>query len=97
MSRYANLPHIACGGYLEYEADELVNVVINKRAVKFGAKAIIKTITKHLFRCDKCDGLVNVVSCPSYEDYVLNGKIRVSKAEYWRIKNDRRRAGAIRT
>lgn len=95
MPNYMNRPHIGCGGNLEYEKMEIVNVTVNKRDVRVsGAKAIIKQISKNLYRCDKCNDLVNVVSCPSYEDFVMSGKIRVSPQEYWRIKESRRQGVA---
>lgn len=100
MSRYDTRPHLGCvctkPGILTFEKDIVENVTVNKRAVKrFNAKAIIKQITKSMFRCDKCSELINVVICPSWEDFVLSGKIRVTKAEYWKIKNDRGK-GAMR-
>lgn len=89
---YTTLPHIGCGGSLTYEKDVIENRTVNSLAVKrFGAKAIIKQLTKRLYRCDKCNDLVNVISCPSWESYVLSGKIRLPKAEWERFKNDRRR------
>jgi len=100
MNRYSIRKHIGCGsvkpGNLTYEKDVIENVVVNKRDVrKFGAEAKIKQITKSLFRCDKCNELINIVTCPSWEDFVLRGRIRVTKQEYWRIKTDRKR-GAVR-
>lgn len=92
MGLYRNIPHIGCGGTLTFEKDVVENVTVNARAVKkFGAKAIIKQLTKSMHRCDKCKDLVNVISCPSWEDYVLSGKIRVAKEVYWKLKNDQKR------
>lgn len=90
MINYMNRPHIGCGGNLTYEKMETVDVTVNKRDFRNGAKAIVKQISKNFYKCDKCEELVNVISCPSYEDFVMSGKIRVSSAEYWRIKESRR-------
>lgn len=96
MSFYRNIPHIGCGGVLTFEKEVVENVTVNARAVKkFNARPIIKQLTKSMHRCDKCHDLVNVISCPSWEDFVLRGKIRVSKEVYWKLKNDRKR-GAVR-
>lgn len=96
MAKYDTRIHIGCGGSLTFEKEQRVNFILNKKAVeRFGAKAIIKPITKNLYRCDKCNDLVNVITCPSYEEFVLRGKIRVSKEEYWKIKKARK-DGALR-
>lgn len=91
---YRNRPHIGCGlqrgGFLEFEKKETVTVVVNKHAVKkYGAKPIEKQLTKNFYRCDKCNNLVNVVVCPSWEDYVMMGKIRVPKWLYFKIRDRR--------
>lgn len=78
MNRYEKRIHIGCGGDLHFEKEETKPVVINQRDVdRFGAKAKIIQRTKHLYRCDKCNDLVNIIICPSWEEYVLRGQIRV--------------------
>ncbi len=95
-NRYEIRKHIGCGGDLTFEKEVVENKILNKRAVeKFGAKAKIKQVTKNMFRCNKCRELVNVVTCPSWEQFVLWGKIRVSKKQYWEIKENRKN-GALR-
>jgi len=79
--------HIGCNGQLTYAKTIIETIVLNKKAVdKFHAKAKIKQIEKEYYICDKCKALVNIISFPSYEQYVLMGKIRVTKQEYLRLK-----------
>ena len=79
--------HLNCGGTLNFAETKLVTVVINKKAVeKFGAKAVIKQFNKDFFKCNKCENFINVIIFPSWEQYVLMGKIRVAKWKYWEIK-----------
>jgi hypothetical protein len=88
MPEYPRI-HSNCGGELHYHETVTENRVINKRAVdRYNAKAIIKRITKTLYKCDKCGDLVNIISFPSWKDYVLMGKIRVAPNVYWRLKNE---------
>lgn len=83
--------HLNCGGTLNFARTEVVTVVVNKRAVdKYNAKAIIKQFNKDLYKCDKCEEFVSVVIFPSWEEYVLMGKIRVAKWKYWKIKDAHR-------
>lgn len=42
---------------------------------------------KTFFKCRKCKTLVNIAICPSYNQYVLSGRIKVSPEEYDRIKD----------
>jgi len=42
---------------------------------------------KTFFQCSKCGQLVNCAVCPSYNQYVLSGRVRVTREEYERIKN----------
>jgi len=80
--------HLHCGGKLNFAETKVVTVVVNKRAVeKYNAKAIIKQFNKDLYKCDKCEEFVNVVIFPSWEEYVLMGKIRIEKWRYWKIKD----------
>lgn len=80
--------HFNCGGQLVFDHTEVENRVVNKRAVdRFGAKAIIKRISKTLYKCRKCGDLVNIITFPSWEEYVLMGQIRVDPRVYWAIKN----------
>lgn len=93
-NKYDTRPHIGCGGELTFETTEVENVIINKKAVKqFGAKAKIKQVTKNLFRCNKCNDLVNVITCPSWEQYVLSGRIRVAPHVYRALKKARKTGG----
>lgn len=79
--------HIGCGGELKFVETKLVTIVTNKRAVeKFNAKAKIKQFNKDFYMCNKCKSLINIIIFPSWEQYVLMGKIRISTQEYWRIK-----------
>lgn len=87
--KYDKLPHIDCGGTLTWEIDKITKVVLNKEAVRNGAVPKVKELNKAFYRCDKCNELVHVISCPSWEDYVLNGKIKVNDATYWAIRNAR--------
>jgi len=66
--------HVNCGGKLVFSHTEKTKI---KR----------KIITKQMHECQKCGALINVIECPSFEEYVLSGRIRVSKAEYHAIKN----------
>lgn len=66
--------HISCGGNLEYLGKKSFNVRN-------------KVITKDIFHCDKCNQDISCFLNPSYDDYVLAGKIRVSWWELRRVKN----------
>jgi hypothetical protein len=66
--------HTRCGGELIFSRAETV-------------KAGKNTIQKNLHRCDKCGALINIILMPSYEEYVLNGAIRVQKQEYIAIRD----------
>lgn len=66
--------HVNCGGTLVYS---------HKKKTKAGNK----TITKNMHKCSKCGAMINVILMQSYEEMVLSGQIRVSKQEYYRIKN----------
>jgi len=80
--------HLSCGGTLNFTETKIVTVVVNKRAVdKYNEKAIIKQFNKDFYKCDKCKNPINVIIFPSWEQYVLMGKIRISKQEYWKLKN----------
>ena len=80
--------HISCGGKLNFAETKLTTIIVNKKAVeKYGNKAIIKQFNKDYYKCDKCGALINIITLPSWEQYVLMGKIRVSTQEYWGIKN----------
>ena len=94
MSSYDNKPHLGCActvpGALSYEKDIVEQVIMNKRDVKrYGVPPKTKEVTKSMYSCNKCNELVNIVSCPSWEDYVLSGKIRVAKYLYWELRNAR--------
>lgn len=65
--------HVRCGGDLVFSHTE-------KKKIK---KNII---TKQMYECQKCGAFINVIECPSFEEYVLSGRIRVSKPEYYNIK-----------
>lgn len=75
------------------EESELQRVI--RMLEHYGKKPIVRSVTKNLYKCDKCKDFVNVIGCPSWEDYVLQGKIRVDIKQYLKIKNDRKR-GAVR-
>ncbi len=80
-----------CGGKLNFAETKLVTVVVNKKAVdKYGAKAIIKQFNKDFYKCTKCELFINVIILPSWEEYVLMGKIRIDKQAYWRLKEESR-------
>lgn len=84
--------HLGCGGKLNFAETKTVTVTVNKKAVeKYHAKAIIKQFNKDFYKCDKCENFINVVILPSWEKYVLMGKIRISKQEYWRIKEEHKK------
>ncbi len=79
--------HLHCGGKLNFAETKVVTVVVNKKAVeKYDAKAIIKQFNKNFYKCDKCEEFVNVIIFPSWEQYVLMGRIRIEKWRYWKIK-----------
>ena len=81
--------HLGCGGALNFAESKLVTVVVNKRAVdKYNAKAIIKQFNKDFYKCNKCEEFVNVIIFPSWEQYVLMGKIRIEKWKYWKLKKE---------
>lgn len=42
---------------------------------------------KTFFLCGECGASVNCCLCPSYNQYVMSGRIRVSPTEYYQIKN----------
>lgn len=80
--------HIGCGGNLNFAETKVTTVVVNKKAVeKYGDKAIIKQFNKDFYKCDKCETFINIIIFPSWESYVLMGKIRVPTWKYWEIKN----------
>jgi len=81
--------HIGCGGTLNFVETKLVTVVVNKKAVdKYNARAKIKQFNKDFYKCDKCDKLINVIVFPSWEQYVLSGKIRIETWRYWKLKKE---------
>lgn len=81
--------HLGCGGKLNFAETKIETIVINKKAVdRYNAKAVIKQFNKDFYKCDKCERLVNVIIFPNWEKYVLMGKIRISKQEYWRIREE---------
>lgn len=83
--------HLGCGGELNFAETKVVTVVVNKKAVeKYGDKAIIKQFNKDFYKCTKCKVFINVISFPSWEQYVLMGKIRVPTWKYWKIKEANR-------
>jgi len=91
MTNYDQISHVGCGGNLTFERTQTVEIVINKREVKrFGMPKKVKSVTKNLYRCDKCKELVNVITCPSWERFVLMGKIRVAPHVYRAIKKNRK-------
>lgn len=91
MIGYEQIPHVGCGGVLTFEKTQTVEVILNKKEVRrFGMLKKVKQITKNLYRCDKCNDLVNVISCPSWERFVLMGKIRVEPHIYRAIKRNRK-------
>jgi hypothetical protein len=83
--------HIGCKGVLNFAETKREVVVVNKKAVdKYGAKAIIKQFNKDFYKCTKCNVFINVIIMPSWEEYVLMGKIRIDKQAYWRLKEETR-------
>jgi len=91
MSNYDTIPHVGCDGNLSFERTQVIEVILNKSDVRrFGMPKKVKTVTKQLYRCDKCNDLVNVISCPSWERFVLMGKIRVEPHIYREIKRNRK-------
>jgi hypothetical protein len=79
--------HLGCGGTLNFAETKLVTIVTNKRAVdKYDAKAKIKQFNKDFYKCDKCKNFISVIVSPSWEQYVLMGKIRIEKWKYWELK-----------
>lgn len=81
--------HLGCGGTLNFAETKLVTIVVNKKAVdKYNAKAIIKQFNKDFYKCDKCENFINIIIFPSWEQYVLMGKIRIAKWEYWKLKKE---------
>jgi hypothetical protein len=42
---------------------------------------------KTFYLCNKCEQSVNCALCPSYNQYVLSGRVRVTREEYHRIKS----------
>jgi len=84
--------HLGCSGKLTFVETKIVTIVTNKKAVdKYNARAKIKQLNKDFYKCNKCNNLINVIIFPSWEGYVLMGKIRISKQEYWRIKEEYRK------
>jgi len=91
MTNYEIIPHIGCGGNLTFEKTQIKEIILNKYEVKkFGAPKKVRKLIKNLYRCNKCNDLVNVISCPSWEKFVLMGKIRVSHQMYKAIKKNRK-------
>jgi len=83
--------HLGCGGKLNFAETKVVTLVVNKKAVeKYNAKSVIKQLNKDFYKCDKCENFVNVIIFPSWEQYVLMGKIRISKQAYWKLKDEHR-------
>lgn len=80
--------HLNCGGELIFTETKHTVVVVNKRAVdRYGDKAVIKQFDKDYYKCDKCKEQINVIIFPTWEQYVLMGKIRVPTWKYWKIKD----------
>jgi len=75
MSQHADK---MCLGELEFSHNE-TQVIETK-----SGKQIPRT--RRIHKCSKCGQIMNVIICPSFEDYVLNGEIRVTYNEYQRIK-----------
>jgi len=73
--------------------DELIRV--ENMLKKWGQTPIIKSVTKNLYRCDKCNELVNVITCPSWEQFVLDRRIKVPFYVFRKIEAERK-AGALR-
>lgn len=81
--------HLGCGGVLNFAETKIVTVIANKKAVeKFKAKAIIKQFNKDFYKCTKCETFINVIIMPSWEEYVLMGKIRINKQAYWALREE---------
>ena len=76
--RYYSCP---CMGLLEFSHYE------NEPIKDYLTKKTIKVLRKSVFRCSKCGDLVSVVLMPSYEQYVLMRKIKVSDEEFERLGN----------
>jgi len=91
---YDEKVHLGCGGLLTFNK-HAVETVVRKRKVLLpsGKFKIIKTqkeIQKELYLCDKCRMLVSVITCPSWKQYVLSGRIRVPKWRYRLIKEEQK-------
>lgn len=90
--------HSNCGGELHYHETVTENIIVNKWAVKkYGEKARIKQMTKTYYLCNKCNDKVNIITFPSWEEYVMMGQIRVPYYVFKELKNkfkgDARNAG----
>lgn len=61
--------HVGCGGNLTYSHTDRKTVTKHFRSQKTGKMVTKeKTIAKDMFRCDKCNELVNCILYPSYEE-----------------------------
>jgi len=88
MNNYPRV-HVNCGGKLNFAKSIVETKVLNEFAVKkYNAKAKIKQFNKDLYKCDECDKLVSVIDFPSWEEYVLMGRIRLPKWQYRKIKKE---------
>lgn len=69
-----NLNHINCGGELvEYKTTEAELTQINRQRRK---DKLMPWDGYDLFRCVKCKGIVHIITCPSYADFVEQGRIK---------------------
>ena len=87
---YGDKEHLDCGGNLTFKASTTEETLYKRKIRLPTGKVVIKKtkklVPKELYLCDKCGKLVNVITFPSWKDYVLRGQIRVPKWLYWKIK-----------
>lgn len=70
--------HAKCGKYLKFHHNKKVKLRSGKK------------LSKDYYYCDACKDLIACTLCPSYDDYVLRGQIRV---KWWVLKEIRERYG----
>lgn len=64
--------HIRCGGYLRpYTPTKEVLRAINQQR----QRDRMKPVYTDFYLCDKCNRIIRIITCPSYNEYVEAGRI----------------------
>lgn len=82
--------HIGCGGLLTFDRKETKVLQRQDGSVIKGKDGNPIVREKNLYLCNKCYELVNRIICPSYDEFVIQGRIRVP---WWELKKIRKKYG----